>query len=115
VVEGSIGELSPFHETFGYYAQAVGPTTAVLPAGWEGRLVAVRTTAGTGLCLDTHDLAVSKYVAGRDKDREYLHAAIRHGLLTRRLLLERIAVTSIDAVLRQRLQRTIDADFTSGG
>src|SRR5262249_30761303 len=34
LVEGSIGELSPFHETYGYYAQAVGPDTAVLPGGW---------------------------------------------------------------------------------
>ncbi len=41
LVEGSLGELSPFHETFGYYAQGVGPETATLPAGWEIRLVPV--------------------------------------------------------------------------
>jgi len=35
LVDGSIGELSPFHETFGYYAQGVGPETAVLPDGWR--------------------------------------------------------------------------------
>jgi hypothetical protein len=28
VVDGSIGELSPFHQTFGYYAQGVGEHTA---------------------------------------------------------------------------------------
>lgn len=32
-VDGVIGELSMFHETFGYYAQGVSVTTAVLPAG----------------------------------------------------------------------------------
>jgi hypothetical protein len=33
LIDGSIGELSPFHETFGYYAHGVGPDTAVLPSG----------------------------------------------------------------------------------
>jgi hypothetical protein len=112
LVEGSIGELSPFHETFGYYAQAVGPATAVLPEGWEGRLVPVRTPAGTGLCLEPHDLAISKYVAGRQKDHEYLRAAIRHGLLTRAILLGRLASTAIDAMERDRLRQAIERDFT---
>ena len=39
LIDGAIGELSPFHERFGYYAQGVGPETAVLPAGWQDRLV----------------------------------------------------------------------------
>ncbi len=33
LIDGSIGELSPFHETFGYYAHGLGPETAALPAG----------------------------------------------------------------------------------
>ena len=32
LIEGSIGELSPFHESFGYYAEGVSPHTAKLPA-----------------------------------------------------------------------------------
>ena len=39
LVDGSIGEGSFFHEQYGYYAQGVGPETAVLPQGWEERLV----------------------------------------------------------------------------
>ena len=31
LIDGSIGELSPFHETFGYYAHGIGPETAALP------------------------------------------------------------------------------------
>jgi hypothetical protein len=34
-VDGAIGELSPFHESFGFYAQGVSITTAILPEGWE--------------------------------------------------------------------------------
>lgn len=38
IIDGSIGELSAFHDTFGYYAQDVGPETATLPAGWVDRI-----------------------------------------------------------------------------
>jgi hypothetical protein len=54
LIDGSIGELSPFHETFGYYAQGVGEETATLPAGYKERLVPVRgprTRGATGWCL----------------------------------------------------------------
>src|SRR2546425_2009901 len=37
-IEGSLGELSPFHQTFGYRADGVSPNTATLPRGWEERL-----------------------------------------------------------------------------
>ncbi|MHB8141744.1 MAG: hypothetical protein ACYDHD_10935 [Vulcanimicrobiaceae bacterium] len=33
-IDGSLGELSPFHDLYGYYAHAVGPETAVAPEGW---------------------------------------------------------------------------------
>jgi hypothetical protein len=54
-VDGAIGELSAFHETFGYYAQGVSATTAVLPDGWRDRLVLVQTAStapGRGHLLD---------------------------------------------------------------
>lgn len=40
-VDGAMGEGSTFHEEFGYYAQAVSPETALLPDGWQLRLVSV--------------------------------------------------------------------------
>jgi hypothetical protein len=110
LIDGSIGELSPFHETYGYYAQGVGQRTAVLPEGWEDRLVTVPTPAGRGLCLEPHDLVVSKYVAGREKDRDYARAALRHGLVGRTTLLERLAVTPIESEQRARLRAQIEAD-----
>ena len=39
IVDGAIGELSPFHESFGYYAQGVSVRTAVLPTGWRDRVI----------------------------------------------------------------------------
>ena len=35
LIDGAIGEGSPFHELFGYYAQGVAAETAVLPDGWR--------------------------------------------------------------------------------
>jgi len=55
LIDGTIGEGSPFHETFDYYAQGVGEETAVLPGGWRERLIPVHQSARTsfgrlGLC-----------------------------------------------------------------
>src|SRR5688572_4667997 len=40
-IEGALGELSPFHGTFGYYADGISPETATLPKGWAERLVRI--------------------------------------------------------------------------
>src|SRR4051812_32481455 len=49
LIEGSIGELSPFHQTFGYYAQGVGEKTARLPQGWKERLVVIQNENTRGV------------------------------------------------------------------
>jgi hypothetical protein len=114
LIDGSIGELSPFHETFGYYAHGVGPETAVLPAGWEARLVPVRgpgTRGATGWCLDVHDLILSKYVAFREKDESFVREAIRHGLVDRRILMTRLADLPVGAERRQTIDARIRRHF----
>lgn len=106
LVDGSIGEGSPFHQTFGYYAQGVSPETAVLPRGWEQRLVPVRserTRGATGWCLEIHDLLLSKLVAGREKDLVFARAAIEQGLAERPVLEARLA----DTLLDPRLARAV--------
>jgi hypothetical protein len=98
LIDGAIGELSLFHDTFGYYAQGVGRETAVLPDGWESRLVPVSTQAtrgATGWCLEVHDLVISKCVAGREKDWSFVRAVLEHQMADRRLLLERLEKTPI--------------------
>lgn len=108
MIDGAIGELSPFHDTFGYYAQGVEPGTAILPEGWEARVVIVTNTntrGAKGLCLEPHDLVVSKCIAGREKDLAFLRSALEHRLVDRATLLDRLARTSIDDA-RRRLART---------
>lgn len=104
LVEGCIGEGSPFHQTFGYYAHGVGMETAVLPEGWQDRLVPVcneNTGAGRGLCLEVHDLAASKLVAGREKDLAYVGSLVRHGMATPGPIGSRLALMPITPEARQ--------------
>jgi hypothetical protein len=71
LIDGTIGELSPFDQAFGYYAHGISPETAVLPSGWQTRVLVVEnenTRGGRGLCISPVDLAASKLVAGRKKD-----------------------------------------------
>jgi hypothetical protein len=113
LIDGSIGEGSTFHETFGYYAQGVGEETATLPKGWKARLVKISsaTTAGTsGLCLEVHDLAVSKYAAGREKDLDFTRELARHGMTIENVLLARLAETTVAKPLRTLMAARIKAD-----
>lgn len=113
IIDGSIGELSPFHRAFGYYAQGVAEGTATLPEGWQQRLVPINTPAtrgATGWCISAADLVVSKYVAGREKDRVYVRAALAHGLVDAEEILSLLAVTPIEAKHRELLETIVRAD-----
>jgi hypothetical protein len=94
LIDGSIGEMSFFHEHFGYYAQGVGPQTAHLPRGWQDRLVRLQTQ-GTNLrvalCLDPVDLFVSKACAAREKDGVFNRALLTHGVVSMDQALSRVA------------------------
>jgi hypothetical protein len=107
LIDGSIGELSVFQETFGYYAQGVTADTAVLPEGWRDRLLAYETPATNGvtaLCLEPHDLWISKAIAARPKDREFCQALLDCDLVDRATLKARLeAVSRIDAARRERV------------
>lgn len=107
LIDGSIGERSPFHETFGYYAHGVGPETATLAPGWLQRAVRIRSdaTAGvSGLCPHPSDLAVSKLAAWREKDRDFVSALLRYGITTPAEIEERMAELDESTVTRIRLR-----------
>lgn len=92
-IDGAIGELSPFHNSFGYYPHGVGIGAAMLPPGWRKRVAILETsdTGGArGLCLEPHDLAASKLAAWREKDRDYVRILIAARLISRRTLVSRV-------------------------
>ncbi len=105
LLDGSIGELSPFHETYGYYAHGVGPETARLPSQWRDRLVRIETVGCVGWCLAIADLAVSKLLAGRARDFEFVRALLRERL-TASAEIDALASeldASLASLLRERL------------
>jgi len=117
LIDGCIGEGSPFHETYGYYAQGVGEGTAILPVGWQERLVPIRnpnTRGATGWCLELHDLLLSKAVAGRDKDLRFLHEVASHHLARVDRLLELLPSMPIAQDLRDVVRERILYAFRGG-
>jgi hypothetical protein len=110
----AIGQDSVFHEEFGYYADPVDENTATLPKGWRGRLVNLPpgdTDGVTGLCLDPHDLAIAKYVAGRHKDIVFNHELAVRRIVSKERLLELLGMTAVGALERERVRVMIERDF----
>lgn len=85
LISGSIGEGSMFEATWGYHADGVELGTAVLAPGWRERVIPVQFQGAHGptdaLCLSARDLAVSKLMAGREKDFEFVAVMIDERLV----------------------------------
>jgi len=115
-IDFAIGELSSFHETHGYYAHGVSPRTAILPAGWEQRLIRLsspNTDGAMGLCLDVHDLVLSKYAAGREKDKEFNEALVRYGCVSKKTLLKLAKTLPLDDAVKANIARRVKSDFAA--
>jgi hypothetical protein len=109
-----IGVDSQFHETYGYYADAVDAATATLPKGWRARLVELPpgdTEGVRGFCLDPHDLAIAKYAAFREKDLVFIRELARRGIVSKEELLRLLEQTELVEELRVRIRARIAADF----
>lgn len=104
LIDGALGDGSPFHRAFGYYAHGIGPETAKAPGGWRERLVRVEVPARQGSrrhpvawCLEAHDLVLAKCAAGRDRDWEFARDAVDAGLVEIRTLLARVGDLPVGA------------------
>lgn len=97
----TIGQDSPFHEQFGYYADPADDKTAVLPKDWKNRLVHLKMAsedpALKAYCLDPSDLVVAKLAAGREKDTIFIQALLEKGLVKPEIIRLRIAQTKVAA------------------
>ena len=109
LIDGAIGEASIFHETFGYYAQGVAQSTAVLSHGWQDRLIRYETPSTNGVvawCLEIHDLWISKAVALRPKDIEFCAALVANNLVDAETLYCRLE--EVDDIDEERLKHVGD-------
>lgn len=106
LIDGVLGAGSMFDDTHGIHADGVSIATPVLPAGWRERLVEIsneNTNGIRGLCLEVHDLTVSKLAAGRPKGLEFCDAAARVGLVDAAVVADRIRSTELTPAARARL------------
>lgn len=107
-IDGALGELSLFHQTHGFYVHGVSIDSARFPEGWKERVVRVvdeiQTNGMIGLCVEVHDLAASKIVAFREKDRNFTRTLIIEELIDYKLLAERIRILPVDTdIIENRL------------
>ena len=102
--------MSQFHTTHGFYVHGVSIEAATLPEDWDQRTIAVSneaTRGNTGYCLEAHDLAASKLVAGREKDRVFVATLLMEKLIDCEILLKRVEMLPIEAERRQSIARWI--------
>lgn len=110
-IDGALGELSQFHQTHGFYVHGVSIESATLPLGWEERTVRVsdpqRTRGNTGHCLEAHDLAASKLVAYREKDRAFVRVLLVERLVDPEVLRQRLELLPVNEERRRSLTKWV--------
>ncbi len=111
-VNQQLGITSAFHDEHGYYADGVGLATVVLPPGWQDRLQPLHDEAGqvVARCLEVYDAAVSKLMAGRDKDWTFLAYLLDAQLISLPELAARaemILQTAADRALLPQLEKLV--------
>lgn len=122
LIDGALGDGSPFHVAHGYYAHGVAPKTAKPPHGWQERLVKVEISPRVGsrrkqpsiaLCLEKHDLVLSKCVAGRKRDWEYASEALKAGIVQADVILARVPDLPVPEELREHVTKMLRAIIAS--
>jgi hypothetical protein len=116
MIDGALGDGSPFHRSFGYYAHGVGPETAKAPSGWHERLVRIEVPARlrssrqpVAWCLEPHDLVLAKCVAGRERDWDFARDALRAELVEIETLLARLPGLPFSVKRERQMRRALDA------
>jgi hypothetical protein len=113
LIDATIGHGSMFHRTFRYYGDGVSPNTAIMPADWRLRATEYTPPDGsvTAVCPSADDIAIAKLTAWRDKDRDWLHDAVRSGIVKlatiERLLQAGLPIGTPDAAELERRLRSL--------
>ena len=62
-----------------------------------------------GWCLEVHDLAIAKLVAGREKDLEFVRTLARRGYASKKVLAERLALTRLVGAMQATVEARLRA------
>ena len=109
-----IGVYSPFHESFGYYADPVDHKTATLPGGRKGRLVSLPVGTPTVfkgyVWILTTSLLPNILRAGR-KDIVFTRELAKREIVSRDRLFALLDQTPVSEEVRRRIHTHIANDF----
>src|SRR5665213_866897 len=116
-VNAALGQGSEFEATHGYYLDPISPALPTLPENWQHRLVRVPLDDGlVAYFLDPNDAAVSKYARGEPRDREWIRAGLKAGLINAAIISSRFRETTfMDDEERQRASQALAEDRAEGG
>ncbi len=109
-INKKLGVFSSFQLEHGFYADALGLATVVLPTNWQERLQPLSDENGEiiAYCAEVHDVAVSKFIAGREKDFQFLKDAFWLEIISVDEFIKRVHLVESmpqSAVLVDRLQK----------
>ncbi|MDQ3634241.1 MAG: hypothetical protein M3405_06990 [Acidobacteriota bacterium] len=90
-LDEKLGIFSKRQQETGFYADILGLATVVLPDGWQNRVTELKDENEKVLafCVEIHDIAISKLMAGREKDFKFLQNAFEANYLQIEIFLER--------------------------
>jgi len=108
-INKKLGVFSPYQLEHGFYADALGLATVILPTGWRERLQSLEdeNEKVVAFCAEIHDVAVSKLIAGREKDFLFLKEAFLREIIKIDIFIERIRLVKSmpqNSVLISRLE-----------
>lgn len=111
-LDSRLGAGSAFEEEHGYHLDPVSPELPMLPDQWEARLIPVEMKGGIVVYfLDPNDAAVSKYARGDVRDREWIRAGLKAGILSAPIIESRFRRTPfLDSEERDRACRALAED-----
>jgi hypothetical protein len=94
----------------------LGLKTAKAPLGWEDRLVVIEIpprpaneVRAVALCLEPHDLVLSKLAANRERDWEFAQDALAARLVDSSVLLERVGDLRVNSELLESITASLSA------
>lgn len=107
-IHRSVGADHDFDREHGYHADIVRPfATENFPPGWEARLLPLDGLPEV-FCLEPHDMAVAKLIAGRPKDLTLLTELLKNSHLSAATLRERLDATPLVEAMIVKTHRRLD-------
>ena len=107
IIDGVLGEFSPFDNTFNIYAHGNDLSTAIFPNGWKERINSVLIEGCTIHFPSLEDFAIAKYISGREKDLDFVREMWKAEYLDKDVIETLVKEIPNDRVSMEKINVTI--------